>query len=311
MILGKYDMAIYSSISPIKIVLAGDGSCFANAAVDLMTHMSWPTGTTTYVVTVASSPRKPDSNLADSFDRLNMGQLTDCLAAQTQAAKAANRLCEHGLVVQTDVQGGPPASVILHRIESLAPDLVVLGAKGLATKSAKIGTTAVRVAHRAHTSVLLARPGEFVRPLKVLLAVDGSRLAQRAVEFLCQLSLPQWAKITIVSVAESTTPVPSDMRLAEAYISQEVWASQPPAMTTVHEAYATDVMRYLHHYGVRGHISIAAGDAAHEILSIANYQQTNLIVVGAHSQPHPDQLHLGSVTRQLIEEATCSVMVMR
>ena len=198
----------------------------------------------------------------------------------------------------------------MHHVENTSPDLVVLSAKDLDTQLAKVGTTAVRVANRADASVLIARHGGFVRPLKVLLAVDGSQSSQRAVEFLCRLSLPQWANITIVSVAENT-PVSSEVQLAGAYARAESQSARMLKPFPVTETYATDVMRSLHQCGVQTRITLAQGDTAGEILSLANYHHADLIVIGAYSRPHPDPLHLGGVARRLIEDAHCSVMVVR
>ncbi|MCB0208231.1 MAG: universal stress protein [Anaerolineae bacterium] len=297
-------------VLPLKIVLANDGSYFSSAAVDLMTHMSWPHNTTVSLVSVVPSYRKPTLSHDNRFEGFDKEEQTDCAAAQSRAVKIAKRLREYGLTVQTDIQSGLPASIILHYVENLTPDLVVLSAKDLDTQLAKVGTTAVRVAHRANASVLIARHGGVVRPLKVLLAVDGSQSSHRAVEFLCRLSLPQWANITIVSVAESNS-MPLDVQLAGAYTPSQTRTLRPPTPHLVNEAYAINVRQSLHHCGVQPRISLTEGDTVDEILALANYQHTDLIVVGAHSRPHPDPLHLGTVARRLIEDARCSVMVVR
>lgn len=297
---------------PVKIMLANDGSSHANAAINLLTHINWPPKSTTHLLTVIPS-QKGDvaQGVAEQPDGLIPAAHADWPEAQARLDKIARILHANGHLPQTEVQHGPPASVILQQIERLSPDLVVLGAKGLGHRSTKIGSITRRIVHQAQAPVLIARPGEFVRPLKVLLAVDGSPLAGRAVEFLTRLALTQWANITIVSVAESVEASPVEARLVEAYLPHPGRPVYLPEMMAIHEAYATDVMHYLQQQGVQGRISISAGDPVTEILSVADYKQADLIVVGAHSQLHANPFHLGRVTRHVVEDALCSVMVVR
>lgn len=297
---------------PVKIVLANDGSSHANAAVNLLAHIDWPAKSTTHLLTVIPSQKEEITPEAkDHPDRAKPVARPDWPEAQTRLHKIAGILRANGQISQTEVQQGAPAPVILQRIERLSPDLVVLGAKGLGRRSTKIGSVTRRVVHRAKAAVLLARPGEFVRPLKVLLAIDGSPLARRAVELLSRLALPQWANITIVSVAEPVKLPAAEARLVDAYLPQGNRPAFLPEITAIHEAYATDVMRYLQQRGVQAQISIPVGDPVSEILSVAAYKKSDLIIVGAHSQPHLNPLHLGSVARHVVEDALCSVMVVR
>ena len=297
---------------PVKIVLANDGSSHANAAVNLLAHIDWPAKSTTHLLTVIPSQKEGITPGAkDHPDRAKSVARPDWPEAQTRLHKIVGILRANGQISQTEVQQGAPAPIILQRIERLSPDLVVLGAKGLGRRSTKIGSVTRRVVHRANAAVLLARPGEFVRPLKVLLAVDGAPIARRAVEFLSRLALPQWANITIVSVAEPVKLPAAEARLVEAYLPQDNRPAFLPEITAIHEAYATDVMRYLQQRGVQAQISVPVGDPVSEILSVAAYKKADLIVVGAHSQPHLNPLHLGSVARHVVEDALCSVMVVR
>ena len=303
---------INNTFLPVKIVLANDGSNHANAAINLLTHIDWPPKSTTHLLTVIPSQKgEVAQSVEDQPDRLTVAARADWPEAQARLHKIARILRTNGHLTQTEVHHGSPAPVILQQIKQLSPDMVVMGAKGLGHRATKIGSITRRIVHQANASVLIARPGEFVRPLKVLLAVDGSPLARRAVEFLSRLALPQWANITIVSVAEPVKSSLTEARLVEAYHPRDNQLSFLPEMTAIHEAYATDVMHYLQHRGVQSHIAISAGDPVNEILSIAVYKQSDLIVMGAHSQPHSNPLHLGSVARHVVEDTLCSVLVVR
>jgi nucleotide-binding universal stress UspA family protein len=53
------------------------------------------------------------------------------------------------------------------------------------------------------------------------------------------------------------------------------------------------------------------GDAATEILAAANASKANLIVVGTHGRTGLRRILLGSVARNVLQHAGCSVLIVR
>jgi nucleotide-binding universal stress UspA family protein len=53
------------------------------------------------------------------------------------------------------------------------------------------------------------------------------------------------------------------------------------------------------------------GHAGHEIISLAERQKVNLIIVGSHGKGKADRLLLGSVSNYVITHGTISAMVVR
>src|SRR5262249_53265459 len=93
--------------------------------------------------------------------------------------------------------------------EELEPDLIVVGSRGLSgLKGFLLGSVARNVAKHASCPVLVARgPASGLR--RIVLAVDDSDHAARAVAFASRLPLPAEAEITVASVARPYDPHPS------------------------------------------------------------------------------------------------------
>lgn len=58
-------------------------------------------------------------------------------------------------------------------------------------------------------------------------------------------------------------------------------------------------------------IHLVQGDAAAEIVAMAKHAQANLIVMGTHGRTGLGRLILGSVTEQVMREASCPVLTVR
>jgi nucleotide-binding universal stress UspA family protein len=192
----------------------------------------------------------------------------------------------------------------------LAVHLVVVGAKGLhASEQATLGSTADSVAHYPYASysVLVARPSAQVQPLNIILVVDGSSETWRAVEFLCALSLPDWAKVTMVTVNDERIDIP-------AYVISQERRQQAGSLSlgpTFAEGYTTTVLERLHKCGTQGWSNVCSGDPVEAILTAAQEQEADLVVIGARGHPCPNPLCLGNVAERVIKNASCSVLAVR
>jgi nucleotide-binding universal stress UspA family protein len=206
--------------------------------------------------------------------------------------------------LETQVDDGRPSEVLLERAAGWPADLIVIGAKGLSAPGEfRLGSTAHKLAHYVECSVLVARPSERAQPLSVILASDGSHEAQRAAEFLCALKLPQWAEVTVVSVAE--------VAAGEGHPVADIPEAVQCALLDTAEARAAGVAARLG--GCDAHVrkAVRLGHPAGEILTAAREQDADLIVVGARGQPRAEPFRLGGVAQKIVKYAPCSVLVVR
>ena len=211
----------------LKVLLAVDGSDHSEAAVTLTAGITWPAGTIAHVLAVVSerwllSGLSPEAQsvLVETLEGVRQA---DCAAAEWIVGHVSDRLQAYGLTVEAEFREGRPSEVILDRAAELAADLLVIGAKGLgAPGEFRLGSTAHKLAHYAECSVLVARPTERAQPVSIILAADGSIEAQRAAEFLYTLSFPDWAEVTVVSVAEARVGLPAGNEPAERRLVADV-----------------------------------------------------------------------------------------
>jgi nucleotide-binding universal stress UspA family protein len=114
--------------SPLKILLVVDDSPYSAAAVDLLTHMTWPVGTSTDVLVLVPEHL---SQMGPPAETLQMARWRDWTAAKVLATQVANQLQAHHLRVATEIGEGQPAEVALEHSAGRSTDLIVIGAKGL------------------------------------------------------------------------------------------------------------------------------------------------------------------------------------
>ena len=122
-----------------------------------------------------------------------------------------------------------------------------------------MGSIAHKLAHYAECPVLVVRLSERAQPLSVILAADGSLEAQRAAELMCVLSLPEWAEVTVVSVAEARVGIPAGSGPAEHQPVADVPEVVRRALLDVAEARAADVIKRLQGCGAQTRSAIRFG----------------------------------------------------
>lgn len=98
--------------------------------------------------------------LPDTVWAIDLGALDTALVAD---AKRGVARCVEGspvAVAQTIVRLGQPADLVLDVAKEIGADLLVIGSHGYGAFERLIGTTASKIVHRSHCSVLVIRPRE-------------------------------------------------------------------------------------------------------------------------------------------------------
>jgi nucleotide-binding universal stress UspA family protein len=159
--------------------------------------------------------------------------------------------------------------------------------------------------------------------LSVILAADGSPEAHQAAEFLCALSLPQWAEITVVGVANVSAgfPVGENLPVTDALdsnyagLTSQLNTSVPEnvrqSLLDAAEERVVQVTECLHHCGAQIYIDVRIGHPALEILAAAEEQDADFIAIGAKGDPYAEPFPLGGVAQKVVKYATCSVLLVR
>ncbi len=136
---------------------------------------------------------------------------------------------------------------------------------------------------------------------RILIATDGSPSAGEAVELGLQLASEQDAEAIFVHVAPSFDVVP-----VHAFGMSGVTAHE---LTTVDRAPLDAATDLAERKGVRARTELLSGDAADEIVALADSIDSDLIVIGSRGHGAVASALLGSVSRGVLHEARRPVLV--
>ena len=306
-----------------KLILAVDGSPYSNAAIDLVAGIDWPASTVVHILAVAPdhwSPRDLHGEQArivgDVMARIRKRhweaaqQIISHVTEQLHRVHADDHLDD--LAIVTEIHEGNAAEVILERAAILPADLIAIGARGLSAPGEfRLGATAFKVAAHSACAVLIAQPAVDSPLARIVLAVDGSAEAQRAMEWVCALALPSGSEVAVISVAEVVGGFPADSTGEREYARDADLALMQRARLHNAETQVWAALDRLHISGARVRPIIRAGQPAAEIVRIAQEQDADLLVIGARGQTRAEPFRLGGVAEKLIRFAPCSVLVAR
>lgn len=171
--------------------------------------------------------------------------------------------------------------------------LVVLGNRGLGNFDRFfLGSVSAQVMLHAPCSVLVVKqPPRPVR--RILLAMDGSRASDRAMQFL----LRQWRPAKKRGIEVTVLYVLPSFAYSEVAVA---------GIKLVHR-YADRLAAA--GYGVKE--AYRPGDPAGEIIAAAKSRRADLVVAGAKGLSAVGRFLLGSVSTKLVRHCPCSIMVVR
>lgn len=192
-------------------------------------------------------------------------------------------LATGGACIQTYHRAGEPVAVMLELARETEADLIVTGRSSSPLERTLLGSVAANVAKKADRPVLIVRGQAPIGPLKLLVTTDGSELAMHAVEFVANhLShLDVEIRVLLVETPEVLHPMRA-LEQASGYLAARGFLT-------------VGLLRY--------------GQPAAEILQAIEEERPNLLVVGRRGLSGMSKLFLGSVSDELINKATCSVLI--
>lgn len=297
----------------MRILLAIDGSSSAERALDLVAALPWHDGGRVRIVSVAPS-------LVDILGvPWSLGPTTDAIASEEatlrtyrvalEAAERELRSVRGDLVIEPVFLRGRAASVIVEEARQMPADLIVVGHRGRGGwESALLGSVSAEVVDHACCPVLVARDDR-IGP--VVLADDGSVHARAAEAIMSGCPLFAGLPITVVTVIEGGFP--NEVAIAPLLYADAIDAcvrSTEVAKTSAEEACAAAAER-LRSAGLDAASEVRVGDPAHEIIDVARARGAGIIVVGTRGTTGLRRLILGSVARNVLFHAPCSVLIAR
>jgi nucleotide-binding universal stress UspA family protein len=146
------------------------------------------------------------------------------------------------------------------------------------------------------------------RPLKILVATDGSPCSDRAVQSVAMRPWPADSHIEVISVVYTKIPsFPDPQLMIEAAHVQALAEDRQRAPGRVQRAERC----LAGNPGVSVTSKVLEGDPAEAILDEAERWDADLVVVGSHGYGRLKRRLLGSVSQALALHARCSVEIVR
>ena len=287
-----------------NILLAVDGSAYAQAATLLLDELLGASACTITIVAVLDTPHTPRRQL-----------LQDALQDTQAILQKPGREIIFGLL------RGNPAATICDYADDHSPDVIVLGAKGRrATLGILLGGVAQQVIEYAQQPVLIARP-PFQSIKKILVTTDGSIFSRKALDFLGCMRFNLSTELHLAHVTHPYPPYESAMQPRTWLFGNDIFL--PPTISEEEterwreisiangNKILEEALLALQPCGIQPITSLLRGDAATEIIDYAKSKDINLIVTGSRGLSEVRGWLLGSVSRKLIHYSSCSVLVVK
>jgi nucleotide-binding universal stress UspA family protein len=303
----------------MKILLAYDGSSYADDAIRDLGRAGLPSSLEIHVVCVANGGLPPIEQTGidkKSYPSSYWAKLAEAETLSTRACEFIRSLFPQWKL-SADSLWGDPAAVVLAAIERGRPDLLVVGSHGRsAVGRLLLGSVSLKLVHEAPCSVRVVKAEHGLRsgPIRIVVGDDGSSQAKTAVREVAARSWPEETKVRVVSLVETLQPATVHGLETNTYATE-------PAFGVIHaadvnarlqlEAAAEDSVRILRHAGLDANAVVVEGDPKTEVVAEAKRWDADAIFVGDRGLGKVDRLILGSVSTAAVTHAGCVVEVVR
>lgn len=291
--------------APARILAATDLSAPARHAVERSFHLAAGTGSELHIL------HAMELDNLNSLREMLGGDLSEVKAALSKDAHVRlkqlrdDTTIHRGIAAQTFVVEGNPLASIAVEADKLDAQLVVLGARGESfLRHALLGSTAARLLRKSVSRpVLVVKQSPHERYRSVVVAVDFSPVSLQAIRLakywsagadlllLHAFELPYEGKLAIAGV---------DERVIRQYVTQEAEVLRK----RLHDLAAAAGLKATE-YTAR----IVHGDPSQQIMTLEQEVDADLIVIGKHGARIAEELLLGSVTKHVLAESQCDVLV--
>lgn len=210
-----------------------------------------------------------------------------------------------GVAARTRVAEGNPLATIAAEADALDANLLVLGARGESfLRHALLGSTAARLLRKSvRRPVLVVKQAPHEAYRSVLIAVDFSPVSLSAIRMARQLA-PD-ADLVLLHAFE----LPYEGKLAFAGVADEVIRRYVITAAELRRERLRDLAAAAGVAPIAYSGRVIHGDPAQQIAAMEQEYDCDLIVVGKHGSHIAEELLLGSVTKHVLTESQCDVLV--
>lgn len=311
-----------------KVLIAYDGSVYADAALDDLPRAGLPREAEALIVTVSDGLVSVSSPVAEvAGAALPSRRVISAIAvakeqsarllveARVFAEQARRRVLSYlpDWEVRTEVLEGSPSRELLRKAEEWQPHLIVVGSQGRSALGRFfLGSVSKKLAAESRSSVRVARriaEKSDDEPPRIMVGVDGSPGAERAVRSVGGRVWPEGTEVRIVTVDDGVSPKRIAHILPTAAAMIRDGNEEAVAKARRMAEWAAEELRAI---GLRVSVAIEKGDPRRVLVEEAGKWGADSIFVGGRRfGGAAERLRLGSVSTALVTKAHCSVEVVR
>jgi nucleotide-binding universal stress UspA family protein len=287
-----------------KILVPTDFSEHAAGALQAAESLARPFGATLHLLHVVQMPVMPTMPEAAPVIPVSFWQeLREHALRNLEKEKA--RLGAAGLKCEVEVIEDVPGFAISAAAERAKADLIVMGSRGLTgIKHALLGSVAERTVRAAPCPVLTVKKGGPLRVRKIVVAMDFSPAARRALE-LAQSLAKSAGPAHVILVHAYYIPV----ELEQYLITHG--KSIPDVLSPEATRDLETILTKLQKDGLSAEYVAAAGAPESVVLQVAKDKQADLIALGTHGRRGIPHMLLGSVAERVVRHAEIPVVTVR
>jgi nucleotide-binding universal stress UspA family protein len=303
----------------VKLLIGYDGSSDADAAIEDLVHAGLPHEAEVLVVSVTDLPTAVTTPSHDVIDKAALGDRASTIVKQAnlQVLEESKRLSDQLLnvhfrlrsdfpswQVRGAVLSGDPATELVKRAEQWQADLIVVGSQGrTAIGRLILGSVSLKVATEALCSVRIGRHKTTDNnrgPLRILIGLDCSTSAEKAVRKVLTRPWPTGTELRIVAVDDGVSTITT-----EAFSASSDHANKKAAIEG-------KFVKLAESKGLTISAGIKEGDPEDILIDEALEWDADCIVVGSRGLKLSSWGGFGnSVSAALAAHAHCSVEIIR
>lgn len=147
--------------------------------------------------------------------------------------------------------------------------------------------------------------------MKILIATDGTRFGQAAIEMLGKFNLGDGDEVKIISVVDLAVPLAIDIYGGYLPDTTDLEKGARENASKIVDDASNMVRQFYPGANVDVTTDVLFGSPDGRIVETAEEMGADLIVIGSHGYKQWERLLLGSVSDSVVHHAHCSVMVVR
>ena len=198
---------------------------------------------------------------------------------------------------------GSAAEGILEQIDKEKYDLVIMGSHGKKGIQKWLGSVSRQVISNTLVPIFISKKKTVQN--KVLLTTDGSEHSLSAIKQLVKTFDLKDKEIHIISVKENPEFLPMEASM------DKNWLDAIEKQQTIHATKAINKVKMILESAQASAVkeSVLTGNPAQKIINFCESEKIDLVVMGARTKTDLSKLLLGSVSKRVLENVNCDVLI--